>query len=139
MSGKVTVKDVIVSDVMTSPVKCMTPLMTVEQCIQFLVQNQISGAPVVDRDNLVVTVVSELDLMKLGVLVGLKSFIGENLDKLPPKDKLITIGPAASFKDLFKKFLTDNVRRVLVLDPQRRPLGIVARRDIIQSFLDHHD
>ncbi len=136
--SKVVVKDMKVSELMSQPVKCMTMLMTVEEGIQFLVGHQISGAPLVDKDGIVVSVVSEMDLMKLGVMEGLSTLLGENLDKLPQKRNIISVAAEDAFAVLFKKFLTENVRRVLVLDKKGVPVGIVARRDIIRSFLDHH-
>jgi predicted transcriptional regulator len=136
--SKVNVKNVKVKEIMSAPVKSMTLLMTIEEAIQFLIGHQISGAPLVDKDGVVVSVVSEMDLMKLGVLVGLKSLLGENLDQLPFSNKIISVKEDDSFHDMFKKFLTENIRRVLVLDKQGHPVGIVARRDVIRSFLDHH-
>ncbi len=136
--SKVVVKDMKVSELMSQPVKCMTMLMSVEEGIQFLVGHQISGAPLVDKDGIVVSVVSEMDLMKLGVMEGLSTLLGENLDKLPQKRNIISVAAEDAFAVLFKKFLTENVRRVLVLDKKGIPVGIVARRDIIRSFLDHH-
>lgn len=123
---------------MSTPVKCMTMLMTVEEAIQFLVGHQISGAPLIDKDGIVVSVVSEMDLMKLGVMEGLNTLLGESLDKLPQKRNIISVTIDDSFAVLFKKFITENVRRVLVLDKKGFPVGIIARRDIIRSFLEHH-
>jgi CBS domain-containing protein len=41
------------------------------------------------------------------------------------------------FAELFKLFLENNIRRVIVLDDSKSIVGIVSRRDIIKSYLEH--
>ena len=137
--GKVKVQNVRVEDIMTKQVIKLSPITSIRRAIDTLVTNQISGAPIVDADNKVITICSEMDLMKIAVLGGLDSLIGEFQDKLPQTSDLIYIDRKAPFKDLFKLFLTRPVRRVLVMDSQRRLEGVVARRDIIRTYLEHEE
>lgn len=136
-TGKVQVKNVRVEEIMTKQVIKLNPMTSIRRAIETLVTNQISGAPVVDKDNKVITICSEMDLMKIAVVEGLDRLIGEFDDKLPRKKDLVFIDRKAPFVDLFKLFLTRPVRRVLVLDPDGRLDGIVARRDIIRTYVEH--
>ncbi len=137
MAGKLALKKVKVSEIMISPVKSIDMMMTVKDAIQFLVSNKISGAPLVNKQGELVSIVSEMDLMKMGVLEGIDAILWESLNSLPRRDKLITIKPDAMFAELFKLFLENNIRRVIVLDDSKSIVGIVSRRDIIKSYLEH--
>jgi predicted transcriptional regulator len=136
-TGKVQVQKVIVADIMTKQVIKLNPMTSVRRAIETLVSNQISGAPIVDSNNKVITICSEMDLMKIAVIGGLDSLIGEYEDKLPATKSLVCIDKKAPFVDLFKLFLTRPVRRVLVMDTDGRLEGIVARRDIIRTYVEH--
>jgi CBS domain-containing protein len=136
MKGKISVKHKLVSEIMSSPVKVMSPMMSVHEAIVFLIKHQISGAPLVDHEGGLISVVSELDLMKLGALEGTEILLGESTDQLCKKENLITIKPEEAFVKLFKLFLEKNVRRVIVVDEKNKAVGIVARRDIIRAYLD---
>lgn len=136
MTGKISVKHKQVFELMASPVKVMNPMMTVHDAIEFLIINQISGAPLVNHQNELLSVVSELDLMKIGALDGTETLLGEASDRLPKKENLITIGEKAPFVNLFKLFLEKNIRRVIVVNEKNQPVGIVARRDIIRAYLN---
>lgn len=59
-SAELTVRDVMQREVVT-----VTPEATVEELIALLRDEEISGAPVVDRDGSVVGVVSETDVLRL--------------------------------------------------------------------------
>lgn len=137
MAGKLALKKVKVSEIMISPVKSIDMMMSVKDAIQFLIANKISGAPLVNKQGELVSIISEMDLMKIGVLEGIDAILWENLDSLQRRDKLITIKPDAMFAELFKLFLENNIRRVIVLDESKNIVGIVSRRDIIKSYLEH--
>jgi len=137
MAGKLVLKKIKVSEIMSAPVKSMELTWSVKDAILFLVNNKFSGAPLVSREGDLISVVSEMDLMKLGVMEGMEAVLWENIDSLQKRDKLITIKPEASFPELFKLFLENNIRRVIVVDDMKKLVGIVSRRDIIKAYLGH--
>jgi predicted transcriptional regulator len=139
MKTKISVKHKIVSDIMSQPVKIMTPLMTVREAIKFLIAYRLSGAPLVDHQGNLLSIVSELDLMKIGALDGPETRLSESEARLPKKEDLISIKPDEPFVNLFRLFLEKNIRRVLVIDEAGKVVGIVARRDILKSYIEEDD
>jgi predicted transcriptional regulator len=139
MNTKISVKHKIVSDIMSQPVKIMTPLMTVREAIKFLIAYRLSGAPLVDHQGNLLSIVSELDLMKIGALDGPETRLSESEARLPKKEDLISIKPNEPFVNLFRIFLEKNIRRVLVIDDAGKVVGIVARRDILKSYIEEDD
>lgn len=135
MKGKISVKHKLVSELMSSPALQFTPLMSVHEAIVFLITHQISGAPLVDHEGNLLSIVSELDLMRIGALDGTDVMLGESIERLVKKENLITIKSDAPFVNLFKLFLEKNVRRVIVLGDTNKVVGVVARRDIIRAYL----
>lgn len=136
MKQKISVKHKFVSEIMSQPVKVMTPLMTVKEAIQFLMAYRVSGAPLVDHTGTLLSIVSELDLMKIGALDGTDTRLHEAENRLVKRKDLITIKPDAPFLNLFKLFIEKNVRQVLVLDDADKVVGIVARRDILKAYIE---
>lgn len=121
---------------MSQPVKAMTPMMTVKEAIQFLMAYRLSGAPLIDHQGNLLSIVSELDLMKIGALDGTDTRLSEAENRLPKHKDVLTIKPEAPFVDLFRIFLEKNVRQVLVVDDKNHVVGVVARRDILRAYLD---
>ena len=120
---------------MTANVISVMSSYTVKDTIELLLNKKISGAPIVDANRLVITVVSEADLMKFAVTNPLDTPIHKFLSFLTPTKDLITVQKTDSFKSIFKQFLTKPVRRVIVVDPQGRLEGIVSRSNILKAFL----
>ncbi len=124
-------------DIMTSPVITMTPATTLEEAVDILLKNKVSGAPVVDANSkILLSVASEFDLMKLLAQVHMSQTIKAHLEKLPPTQKIVTASPEEAYSEVFKKFLTNDIRRILVVDERRCVLGVIARRDVIRSILE---
>lgn len=91
------------------------------------------------ESGVIVSVVSEADLMKFAAIGSLDEPLLLHLDKLPAQENLVVVLPEDPFSEAFKKFLTKPVRRVIVIDHYQKPVGIVSRRDIIKSFLEHEN
>lgn len=130
-----------IKDIMTANVYCVNPALSVKEVIVEFLNKKISGAPVIHiTSGYLISVVSEADLMKFAAAGDLNQPLLLNLDKMPNQKDLITVHPEEPFVSAFKKFLTKPVRRVIVIDEQNKPVGIVSRRDIIKSFIEHeHD
>ncbi|MES2856667.1 MAG: CBS domain-containing protein [Bdellovibrionota bacterium] len=124
--------DLTVASIMISNVHVVTPQMTVKEAIQLLVTHKISGAPVVDQGSVVVSVVSEGDLLKLAATLGLDKKIALGIDKLITPDKMITAKKTDSFTDVYRMFLKYQVHRIVVVDANFKLLGIVSRSNVLR-------
>jgi CBS-domain-containing membrane protein len=124
--------DLTVASIMVSDVHAVTLQMTIREAIQLLMKHRISGAPVIDQNHTVVSIVSEGDLLKLAAVLGLEKKIANGLDKLVTPDKLVTAKKTDSFTDVYRTFLKCAVHRVVVIDANYRLLGIVSRSNVLR-------
>lgn len=136
MKNKISVKHKLAQEIMSSPVKIMTLTMTVRDAIRFLMVYKLSGAPLIDHLGQLVSLVSELDLMQIGALDGTGATLNESLSRLPKKSEIVSVKPDTNFVDIFKLFLDNGLRQLLVMDDNQHVVGIIARRDILKAYID---
>jgi predicted transcriptional regulator len=119
-------------DIMSTELVVGKDNMTVEEAIKLLVNNRITGFPVVDRTNRLVGVVSELDVIKSIQKDGAES---ANIDLQCPIEftrKVRSIPEDTSWNDILRTFMEKKVRRLPVIDREGRLKGIITRRDIMK-------
>lgn len=134
---KLAVSHLHAKDVMTSPVVFFTSSTTIGEAVDLLLKHQISGAPLVDpSSNILISVVSELDLMRLLAQAPLSEILLVHMDKFVAAEDVVTVKPNDPYVEIFKKFLTNNYRRIFVVDGRRRVLGVISRRDVIRSIIE---
>jgi predicted transcriptional regulator len=121
-------------DIMTAEVKCVTGDMTVRQAIQLLVENKISGAPLVDTMHAILSVVTQGDVLRLAALRGLDKPMGACVKDLPGTGNLATLSRKDTVTDAYKKFLSTKLHRLIVVDANGRLQGIVSRSDILRHI-----
>jgi CBS domain-containing protein len=145
-------------DVMTAEPVCVGPDATVVELARLLDENEISGAPVVDQDGVVIGIVSKTDLVRRA---------SQGSGDLPPAFLFETLfeqgeeeSPAAadvpSVPDLrVEDFMTEDplmvapdiaaatvahrmfeqrVHRVIVVDEEKRPVGIITSLDLLGTY-----
>lgn len=125
-----------VKDFMTSNVVTVTLKMTVREAIIMLTTSKISGAPVVDLANKVVSVVSEGSLLKLAAAKKLDKSIESCLSLLPKESKLVTLSTKSTFIDVYRLFLASPVHRIIVADANGHLQGIVSRSNILRIIVN---
>lgn len=146
----------LVADVMTRDPVVAQPETTLQQAINILAENRISGLPVVDDTGTLVGVISESDLLwqETGVtpppyIVLLDSVIflqnpttyEKDLHKAMGltvgevmSDQPITVQDDQPLKDAARLMHEKNVRRLPVLNNEDKLVGILTRGDIIRSM-----
>lgn len=145
------------ADVMTRNPVCATPGMTVRQLATIFAERKISGAPVVGTDGRLVGVVSRTDLFRrvtggAGGEPGVQSsFLFDLLnDKIAPEqqpmpESLLTIGDFMaeqvvtavadeSVGAVARRIAQAHVHRVVVVDADRKPIGVVTALDFLKVF-----
>jgi CBS domain-containing protein len=137
-----------VGDVMTRDVVCVTPETGYQAIADLLVRRSVSAVPVVDPDRRVLGVVSEADLLaKLEYAdrvprhpLAVRRLRAEwsraagdtarDLMSSPP----VTIRADATVSRAARLLDAARVKRLPVLDPDGRLVGVVSRRDLVRLY-----
>ena len=121
-----------VHTIMTTKVFSLRPTDSVRTAIRLLLDNGISGAPVVeDGTGKLLGLITEYDLI-LAV-----HHVGWGLDvRQIMKTDILTVKSDAPIAEITDLMITQKIRRVLVVNDEGQPVGIVARRDIIAAYYD---
>lgn len=118
-------------DIMTTELILGRPDMTIEEAIKTMVNNRITGMPVVDEGHHIVGIVSEYDIIK-----SIESFDKEKLLNLSQTieftNKVTTITEETPLPVILKAFIERKVRRLPVVNKNDQLVGIITRRDIMR-------
>lgn len=119
-------------DLMTTELILASPEMTIEDAIKIMVNNRITGMPVVDQERRIVGIVSEYDIIKI-----VESFNEAdrllNLNRIIEfSQKVTTITEDTPLPAILKHFVERKVRRLPVVNKNGRLVGIITRRDIMR-------
>ena len=118
-------------DIMSSKLIVAREGMNVEEALKLLVNNKITGLPVVNVRGEMVGIVSEYDIIaKVGAAKTLdpQLFQGE----LPYTKKVEAVNVDTSLEDILDRFISLKCRRLPVLDGDGRLVGIISRRDVMK-------
>ena len=124
-----TAKDVLRKDVITIPSDA-----TVGEAIRILLENQISGAPITDREGTLVGVVSEFPLLEVVYSPELKTApVSQFMTK-----EVLTVDEGTMLSDIASIFVAHRIRRVPVLRDGRL-VGLVSRPDLLRYAMEAGD
>lgn len=100
------------------------------EAIRTLVDNNITGLPVVDDDMNLVGVITEKDVLRL--LYDNRDESGKVEDFMT--EKVISFGPGDSLIDIADSFINNHFRRVPIVT-NGKLVGVISRKDIIAYIL----
>lgn len=138
-------------DIMARPVHCVGLGMDLVQAALFLAENKLSGAPVVDADGSIAGVISEKDFlakMGLGASTSFMQIIAHCLTNKgcmamvlrnhPVQEIMtapaLTAGPEMTIGAISTLFVDRQINRLPIVDTEGRPVGIVTRTNLVQSY-----
>jgi len=143
-------RDMLVKDVMTKGVISISKYESVMYVADILSEKSISGLPVVDKENKVVGIITQADILSM-VGVGrehtfkdlLKHMLGEPLPLRKMGDTVgdimtspaLTIRPDANIAEAVKIMYERKIRRLTVVDEKGVLIGIVTRADILKAVI----
>lgn len=150
-----------VADVMSRDLITVLPQTPLKEAIQLLAERRITGLPVVDEEDKLVGVISETDLMwqETGVdppayIMFLDSVIylqnpatyekelhkalGQTVGEVMTTN-VITITPEKDLREAAKLMHEKHVRRLPVVDPTGKVIGILTRGDIVRTMASELD
>lgn len=113
----------IAKNVMTRDIITVSPSTKVRNLAMILIKNQISGAPVANKDGKILGIVSEADI------VAKK---GKDAKAIMSK-KVISVPQDASVEEIAQLMVTHAIKRLPVMDGGRL-IGIVSRADIVNAI-----
>ena len=142
----------LVKSIMTAKPLCVSMGTTVRELAELLIENEISGAPVIDMQERVVGVVSKTDLLDrclhqssdssgsfMGTLAGgLEIEVEFNADELGTVEEFmsvdpVTVAPDDSVAKVARRMAEERIHRVVVVDDERRVCGIVTSLDLLRA------
>ncbi len=136
-----------VRDIMSTQVVAVKRGATCKEMAARLRQDRISAFPVIDDDGKVIGVVSEADMLAKKVLNGdhlgtltamLHRREREKADGLTADDLMthpaVTVGPGDSVEHAARLMYTLQVKRLPVVNPDGRLVGIISRTDVLAVF-----
>lgn len=142
-----------ISEIMTQEVKTLLPDTPAVEALKRLFENRISGLPVVDGRGRLIGMFTEKDILR-AIMPSYISQVGHFVYENSPKTIKSKVAKLADYKvsDLMRKdvvkvfeevpvyevahiMLTQNVRRIPVVDTDDRVKGIVARSDVLDRLL----
>ncbi len=122
------------ADIMTTNVITAKKDMVLTDVIALLLRWHISAMPVVDDEDRMVGIVSEIDLVNL-------TFDGNAGDTIVEEvmvTDIVSFSPDTELADLVQSFSKRHLRRVPIID-KGKVVGIVSRRDILREMLRRYN
>jgi len=132
-SNQKKIKHETVADYMTTKLITFNPDQDIQEVIETIISNKISGAPVVNAKQKLVGIISEKDCLQL--------IIDDAYHNLPPhkgkvsnymSKKVETVDVTIDVVQVANKFLKSNFRRYPVIRDGKM-VGLVSRRDILRA------
>jgi predicted transcriptional regulator len=115
-------------DIMSTAVCTVTPDMRLARAAELLAENQVSGAPVCDRDGRVIGILSESDLTD--------AFAGRHertvADVMTPE--VLSVRSDQPIGQAIRTMAFEGVHRLVVLDEKGLLRGIVTSMDILREL-----
>jgi len=137
-----------VSDVMTSDVVTVSKDISYKQVARIMAERKVNALPVVSRDGQVLGMVSEADVLRKEERAFRR--LGTGLPRRTRRERAqaqarnaaglmtapaITIHPDAPLGSAARLMNGHRIRRLPVVDPSGKLIGIVSRRDLLSVFL----
>ena len=124
-----------VLDLMTTEVFTVSPDTGIKKAAQLMFRQRVSGLPVVDDEDRVAGIITEADFLRMEVA-------RDEADDPQPIERVgdvmsggvVTIGPTESVAEAAKVMVVQDVKRLPVVDDERRIVGIISRLDIVAVF-----
>ena len=143
-------------DVMTPEPVCVDPSTSIRTLARVFEENEISGVPVVDASGRVIGVVSKTDLIRRcseGTTDSPPAYLFEvlceqesadGMSDLPPEavfcvedfmsEDPLMVSPEMSAASIARELHERRLHRVIVVDGERRPVGVVTSLDLLGHF-----
>ena len=132
------------ADLMTRDVVAIPVGTSMRSAARQLAQARVSGAPVINGEGRCIGVLSTSDFFRGAVQENLEIDASDKVGEHATADP-VTAGPATPIRQLARMMLDADIHRVIVVDKEDRPIGIVSSTDVLAAMAyavsrhDHRD
>jgi CBS domain-containing protein len=141
-----------VKEIITRELKYLSGNESVKEALEIISSIGISGLPVIDKHRNLLGMFTEKDVLRVILPSYLKQVGGFVYEKNPKniRKKLLslstvkvvdvmhkeieTVNEDTSLSEAARIMLVKNIRRIPVLDKNKKVIGIIARCDIVETF-----
>jgi len=120
------------ADVMSREVVTVSEGTLLSVAAQVLSRAQISGAPVVNKEGRCIGVLSAADFFQRVVRDNLATFPQDKVEAWMTADPVM-VTAITPVRDLARMMLDAHIHRVVVIDEQRRPVGVISSTDLLAA------
>lgn len=128
-------------DVMSAPVQTINIKARVPDALELMANRKLKRLPVVDDNGNMMGIVSRIDVLRV---FGKVASVSIHLPVMPPGirqtvrdvmfEDISTAGADAPLTEVLAKLVSTPLRRVVIVDDDRKILGIVLDRDLVSLF-----
>ena len=119
---------------MTTSVLTVTPDTEIMRAIRLLVDEDLSGFPVVNEARMLVGFLTERDVIRVAIQAGYFDEIGGSVSEYMTRD-IRTVHPEDSLMDVAELFADSPFRRCPVIE-EGRLVGLICRRDVLRAMTE---
>ena len=143
----------VVKDIMATDIKAISVDMNAKEALELLIKYEISGLPVLDKDNKLAGMFTEKEVLS-HILPSYIEKVGRFIYEDDPKStrkkiqelsgvkvgqimrkSVVTTAVDVRIVEVARVMLTQKVRRLPVLDKAGTVVGIIARCDVLKAML----
>jgi CBS domain-containing protein len=119
---------------MATSVLTVAPETEIMRAIRLLVDEDLSGFPVVNEDRVLVGFLTERDVIRVAIQAGYFDEIGGAVADYMTRD-IHTVHPEDSLMDVAELFADSPFRRCPVIEDGRL-VGLICRRDVLRAMTE---
>ncbi len=136
-AGTTTVGQLTLRQVMTSPVRCVSPEAPIETAARMMIEHKISAVPLV-RDGRLVGIVTETDFLKcyvsdIAIAPGAGWRFRKVVDRMSPR--VVSMRPNDTVDSALRLMRRQRLRHLTVVEDHQL-VGIVSDRDLLTALFD---
>ena len=121
-------------DIMKTDIVTISPDRTLREAVQILLENRISGLPVVDGEDRLLGIISEFALLAIAYDPPSRNMpVREHMTQ-----HIISVSPDTPITKMADTFILHRIRRLPVIKNDKL-LGVVSRRELLGATLDSVD
>ena len=124
-----------IKDFMATELILLRPELEIIHAMKILLDNRISGAPVVDAEDRIVGVLSKKDCLRAALNASYHQECDDPVSRYMSKN-IETLDPELDILEATVKFLASDFRRFPVVQNDRL-IGQISRADLLKALIDN--